>query len=836
MRSPHSKGRKSGERRFPPGASPADPPRGEGTDDPGKESPCRVDLHVHSKYSDRPSEWFLRRIGAPESYAEPRTLYRICRERGMRFVTITDHNRIDGALEIADLPGTFLSSEVTTYFPEDGCKIHCLVIGIDEATFRDIQHLRRNVYELSGYLRARGILHSVAHPLYQVDDRLTPEHIEKMILLFDRFEVINGMRSARGALLTRVILENLDAESIRRMADRHGIDPGPAESFRKGMTGGSDDHSSLYAACAYTGTPPADDVDGFLEHLRAGRHEAGGRSGTSIQLAQGIYHIAYRYYRRRFLRDSDSDGTVLGDILGKLAGIQTSKMGGALRFAVVRRLWWASKKYRLSRTERYLIREFSAVAGMRESGNASAEEQFRVACTFAHELTYRFLQESVERFRRGELLQGVQSLSAIGPVLLATAPYVTAFAAHHKNEDLWRRLPERFPSLKPYRERTGRRVWVTDTVDDVNGVAHTIGVLASLAERLDRKITVVASVKAPPQVSFRLVNFEPVGSFSLPEYESQNVVFPPFLEMLAWFEREEFDEMIISTPGPMGVAALGIAALLGIPTKGIYHTDIPQYVEYLTDDDSMGDLAWRYMQWFYGRMDVIFVQSRHSLNQLVEHGFDAGRMRVMGKGVDLELFHPRRREDRFWNRFGLDGAFVFLYVGRVSKEKNLEPMLEAYVRFARDRSDVALAVVGDGPILKELRRRYARRDIVFTGYLRGEALAAAYAGADVFVFPSRTDTFGNVVLEAHACGLPAIVADEGGPAEIVSGRDSGIIVDARHPEAILEAMERIHSDPALRERLGANALERAAENRWETVLDLLCRPVRELLSSTEEDR
>src|SRR5690242_11007196 len=95
-------------------------------------TPSRADLHVHSKYSDRPSEWLLRRIGAPESFTEPLEVYRRARARGMAFVTISDHNRIEGALEIAHLPGTFLSNEVTTYFPEDGCKIHCLVSGITE--------------------------------------------------------------------------------------------------------------------------------------------------------------------------------------------------------------------------------------------------------------------------------------------------------------------------------------------------------------------------------------------------------------------------------------------------------------------------------------------------------------------------------------------------------------------------------------------------------------------------------------------------------------------------------------------------------------------------------
>ncbi|MDZ4200064.1 MAG: glycosyl transferase, partial [Kiritimatiellia bacterium] len=185
----------------------------------------RADLHVHSKHSDRPSEWFLRRIGAPESFVEPGELYTACRERGMDFVTITDHNSIGGALEIADRPGTFLSAELTTYFPEDGCKIHCLALGITEAQFAELQQARQNIYELREVLLHHDIIHAIAHPLFRVNEKLTIEHFEKLILLFNRFEGINGSRDPRAGDLARVILGALTPEDIARLADRHGIEP-----------------------------------------------------------------------------------------------------------------------------------------------------------------------------------------------------------------------------------------------------------------------------------------------------------------------------------------------------------------------------------------------------------------------------------------------------------------------------------------------------------------------------------------------------------------------------------------------------------------------------------
>ena len=113
----------------------------------------KIDLHVHSRYSTRPSQWVLQKLGCQECYTEPQTLYRLAKKRGMSLVTITDHNVIDGCLEIAGLPDTFISEEVTTYFPEDGCKAHVLVYDINETQHREIQQARENIFDLVDYLQ-----------------------------------------------------------------------------------------------------------------------------------------------------------------------------------------------------------------------------------------------------------------------------------------------------------------------------------------------------------------------------------------------------------------------------------------------------------------------------------------------------------------------------------------------------------------------------------------------------------------------------------------------------------------------------------------------------------
>ena len=799
----------------------------------------RADLHVHSKHSDRPSEWFLRRIGAPESFVEPRELYAALRERGMDFVTITDHNSLGGSLEIADLPNTFLSSELTTYFPEDGCKIHCLVWGVTESQFADLQQARQNIYDLQSALRRHDILHGIAHPLFRVNEKLTVEHFEKLILMFDRFEGINGSREPRACDLANAILRSLTPADLTALADRHGIAPAGPTPWVKHLAGGSDDHSGLYAGGAHTVTPHAESAEEFLRHLRDGRHEPGGRGGSSLRLAHSLYHIAYSYYRSRFLRGAKTDTSVIGAILRRLAGAGPEPLprrrGAAVRAAVLRpigRMVHHFRRRRLSEVERAIVDEFMALVernrraetlGGHPAPAPDAERQrFEAACRIAQQLAFTFARRTLEHAKSGKVVEAIQSVSALGPILLGVAPYITAFGAQHKDETLLRTVEERYPAARPARPAGPKRAWLTDTFDDINGVAHTIRTLAGLAAGQGRPITVVTCRSATPETAFPLKNFEPVGTFVFPEYKDQTLVVPPFMEMIAWIEQQRFDELIISTPGPVGLAGRLAARLLGLRVRGLYHTDFPKYVRQWTDDDIMEDLGWRYMRWFYGGMEAVYAPSRFYLEQLAEAGFDRARLAVLPRGIDLERFRPDRRDPEFWRAWGMNGGFKYLYVGRISEEKNVRALLEAFTRLADERADgsVNLVVVGDGPALAELQRAYRRPDIAFTGALRGEALAAAYASADVFVFPSLTDTFGNVVLEAHASGLPAIVADRGGPPEIVSSHGSGLVTEAG-PDALAAAMRRLRDDAELRNTLRERALAKARDSRWETALAVL---------------
>jgi glycosyltransferase involved in cell wall biosynthesis len=763
---------------------------------------------------------------------EPIDVYNACKAAGMDFVTISDHNCICGAKSIAHLPGTFISSELTTYFPENGCKIHCLVSGITERQFHEMSDLRENIYDLQGYMLQNRIVHTIAHPLFRINDKLTIDLFEKLLLLFNRFEGINGSRDSRACNISNAVLQNLTPDMINEMADRHGIRPVGLEPWNKTLTGGSDDHGGLYIASAYTITPAAPSVIDFLEYLREGQHEAGGCGGTSVRLANSLYRIAYDYYKSRFLSNGAADRSVIGAILRRMAEqpeeIAQPEIGfrAALKSGLRKKIKKAYAKRQLSDIEQMIVEEFTRVLESGETPTPIGEldsANFRSACRLSQELSYTFLKKAANKIHKGELIGSLQAISSLGPVALGIAPYLTAFSTQHKDERFLREVAAHFPAANRLQAKSGKRAWVTDTFNDVNGVTKTIRTLAGMAQENQYDITVVTSLETEPEASFPLKNFKPIGTFKMPEYQSIEISFPPFMELLAYFEQEQFDEIIISTPGPLGLCALSAARMLGLTTKGIYHTDFPRFFADITEDDALGEVAWKCMRWFYGKVDKILVPTRQYKQLLMNGGFEGQEIDIMPRGINLKKFNPSFRNLDIWAPYGLNGNFKFIYAGRVSREKNIENLLKAFTRLLEEGHKADLVVVGDGPEREKLAKHYDHPQITFTGYLYGEELAQAYASADMLVFPSLTDTFGNVVLEAHACGLPAIVSDEGGPQEIVQSHQSGIVVNARTPEGLYTAMRQIISDPAQYETLRINAHQKAASSRWEIALEkLLC--------------
>jgi glycosyltransferase involved in cell wall biosynthesis len=283
--------------------------------------------------------------------------------------------------------------------------------------------------------------------------------------------------------------------------------------------------------------------------------------------------------------------------------------------------------------------------------------------------------------------------------------------------------------------------------------------------------------------------------------------------MLEYVQREGFSEIIISTPGPVGLTALLAAKMLNLETSGIYHTDFPQYIRILTEDSFLESLAWRYMHWFYGQLDTIFVNSEQYRQSWIDRGIDGAKLKILPRGLDTNFFNEAEGEPTFWKQFGGAGNGIrLLYVGRISKEKDLDVLVQSFRKLRERQVLVELSIVGHGPYAETLAEQLP--EACFTGYLTGKALADAYASADIFVFPSTTDTFGNVIIEAQAAGLPAVVSDEGGPRELVTHNINGLVTKARDAVDFADAIQRLVRDESLRKQMSAAARAAVADRSW----------------------
>jgi glycosyltransferase involved in cell wall biosynthesis len=787
--------------------------------------PSKVDLHLHSRYSDRSAEWLLRRLDVPDSYSEPAALYQKLRSAGMQFFTLTDHNRIDGCLELAGRPGVFLSEQISTQFPEDRCRVDLLAWDITEAQHREILRARDNIYDLQRYLAEQGIVHSVAHPLYRLDEKLNAAHLEKLILLFRHFEGLNGLRDSLISEVLRFILGRLTPEAIERFANLHGLAPTHSEAWKKVFTAGSDDHGGIFPAAAFTQSVHCKTSAEFLRCVAEGRCEIAGKAGTPLALSHGFYNTAYRFLSDKFLPgDRSANGLLpmvfsrfmegrdptefsLADKIGLIAqGIVSGKIFDLVKPA------HASLWKQLSAT--FSDMDLKQLIARQVQGVQEPERRaFLMANLFVSQLAFRFFTQFVTQLSTGNLIQAIQDISVLAPVLLTVSPYVYSFRTQSPPRGLLRDLSCRVAGAIPPALRNCKRAWFTDTLDDVNGVATTIHKMTAAGVAAGAQLIVIASRPDIKITGIPIKNFVPIGEFELPEYELQKLSFPPFLEMLDYIQQENFTELIVSTPGPVGITALLAGKLLGIRTVGIYHTDFPQYVRILTDDSFLETLTWRFMHWFYSQHSLLFVNSGHYRDCWIDRGIAPEKIAILPRGLDTDLFHPMRRDRAFWKKYGSwEGKTILLYVGRISKEKDLDVIVGAFRRSTPHQFPVQLVFVGDGPYVGELRQ--ALPEACFTGSLSGAELATAYASADLFLFPSTTDTYGNVVVEAHASGLPTIVSDTGGPRELVEHNVNGLITKGLDVEDFARAVCRLVEDAPLRKQLGENARASVRDRDW----------------------
>ena len=280
------------------------------------------------------------------------------------------------------------------------------------------------------------------------------------------------------------------------------------------------------------------------------------------------------------------------------------------------------------------------------------------------------------------------------------------------------------------------------------------------------------------------VTFHHLPSLPVPLYPSYRFALPRtgFLKELDEFEP---DVIHTSTPDLIGLL-IGIHAKnKGIPLVSAYHTDFPSYLKYY-NFSLLGGILWWYLRYFYGKCQVVLCPTKRIMRTLEEHGIK--NVKIWSRGIDTDCFNSSKRNPELREEWKVANRTVILFTGRFVYYKDINIVMKVYDRVmtGKLKDRVLFVMVGHGPEEDILKKEMS--DALFPGYLYGDDLYSAYASADIFLFPSRTETFGNVVQEAIASGLPAIVSDVGGCREIVEDSGCGIVCKAGDPDSFHEAV------------------------------------------------
>ncbi len=326
------------------------------------------------------------------------------------------------------------------------------------------------------------------------------------------------------------------------------------------------------------------------------------------------------------------------------------------------------------------------------------------------------------------------------------------------------------------------------------------------ADGREEKIVALPSVPIPLYPDYRL------GFFSASSQKELDSFSP--------------DLLYISTPDLIGGKFLKYAQKKGLPVVSAYHTDFPSYLDYYRLGFAEG-FVWSHLRRFYSACDVLFVPTREMKARLEKKGIN--RIDIWSRGVDRDLFNPVRRSAELRDSWGAKGKTVISYAGRFVWYKDIRVVMEVYKRFQKSdlAHDVLFVMIGSGPEEDTLRREMP--SAVFPGYLVGTALPEAYASSDIFLFPSTTESFGNVVLEGLSSGLPGVVSDVGGCQELVRRSDGGYIVEAGNDEQFFACCERLIRDSELYRQKQQNGLAFAETISWPVINGKMIKRCQELV-------
>lgn len=744
---------------------------------------ARVDMHCHSTASAVAKLGIARSVGLPECATPPEEVYELAKRRGMDFVTITDHDTIDGCLKIADRPDVFVSEELTAWFKGEPQAVHVLCYGIDAADHEFLQSHAADLEVCAAHLHEHGIACALAHPFFEVAAPLEPRHRRRLAQLFPVWEVRNGSRARELNMPAAVYIETHGGTGI----------------------GGSDDHAGVDIGRTWTDTPPASSPEEFLAHIREGSAASAGDQGSAAKWAHAALALATRelLWEGTDLPHEPCNPAAMIEVAQRVVTDGAARGGddvaglGAKEVTAILRTWLDSVSLP---SDPHLLIE------LLQNDAFSHSDLYRRARR-SHERKLHDAVGQIERVAERGTRYG-EAAASVFEAMVPALPYVPSMAILGAEK---RKLARR--------DGEPRRVaLVVDAIGSMHGVSHTV-------ERL-REHGVpgydVEVIGTDPRVDRRL---PAVADVDVPHYKGLGIGIPSIPELAETLADGAYDAIHVTAPGPAGVAAALMARIAGIPLVASHHTELASYAGLRSNDADLEVGVRTALALFYGASELVLSPSAAADESIGSLGIQAEKVRRWERGVDLSLFSREKAQ-----RNAYPGKFKVLYAGRLSKEKGVDLLADAF-EIARERDPrLHLLLAGGGPEEDWLSERLGEA-ATFLGWLGREELAQAYASSDLFVFCSQTDTYGQVITEAQASGLPVLAVEEGGPRSLIRSGDTGWLVSA-DAWSVAGGIAQLAASPYLRDHLRRNALRRVKGRGWDACFAQLAGCYNDALASS----
>ncbi len=807
-----------------------------------RENCLKIDLHCHDHNSDVPDELWGRLLRLPESWLKTKDLVKCLRKNDCDVITITNHNNARSCWDLKSANEDVLSgAEFTCYFNEYGLFMHVLAYGFSKGQELQLNDKRENIYNFLIYAAQQNIPVILPHPLYLYtrNDSINLELFEKLAVIFQRFEVLNGQRDQWQSVLTLSWAQDLTADKINSYAIKHKLNPtdfAVDPNQPKVLTGGSDDHMGIFAGeCgSYLHIPNLAErlktqkaSELALEAIRAGNIIPFGHIAENQKL-----NIALLDYFSQVATKIEDPGLLRllfhrGEVTDKLACLAISNfllevkkhkntqkffnfIHQALRGKKPSKLvkWNTKKDYRFciayleqiadskgSSPENYVKVVNSAVQNLfkqlnlliikRIENTPLVDSNNKLEGFSSAEITRKFemplqlsrlfgVEKAGKKHHGINLPKMMDQLSfpfLVGVILLGTTLASTRLLYQN------RRFLDDFANHIGKHKHPKRALYLTDTLRDKNGVSNSLSGKLKEIQRLDLPVDyLICHADAEPEPHLHVVR--PLTTYSVGQFGDQPLRIPDVLEISKIFYEGGYDRIVCSTEGPMALVAILLKHMFNVPSYFFMHTDWLEFIRETTELNNQEiDRVRRFLRFFYQQFEGVFVLNSEHKEWLTGHQMQLGQDKVfltahhiMPASTDIK---PLDKKILFAD--ANPDTPILLFASRLSKEKGIFDLPEIFQAVQQAIPNVKLVIAGSGPAEQKLKEQLP--EALFLGWVDKPRIAELYNGLDLKVFPSRFDTFGNVVLEAFSHGMPVIAYNCKGPKEIIEHNKSGFLVE-----------------------------------------------------------